>query len=139
MRAVAAVRRILAATGLLGVLGMFLLVPGATVATAKQEPTIVEVPRCKPDMRLVAETFATFNLEHQSIINQGQYWGLTNISGRLILISDEPNEFHRRETVLHELTHICYLSKGIRLPAEVEEAMVAQQAHELYQELFGDK
>jgi hypothetical protein len=111
--------------------------PAAARQEPPAEPQVVEVPRCRPDLKLVAQVLAEYDVEHPKDIAFGQYWGATNYQQKRMLISMEPDLAHRQETVFHELIHTCYHIKGIQLPRDIEEQFVQVQARELYAELFG--
>ena len=118
------------------ILILILLFVAFVLPLAATQETIT-VPACKPDLKMIVEILADYNVEHQSSIFAGQFWGVTDYRERQIFISDRPDVSIRRETVLHEMGHVCYRNLGIEMPQEIEEALVARQAKELYRELFG--
>jgi hypothetical protein len=113
------------------------LAVGLVAAPVAQE--MIQVPTCKPDLKMVYRIMAHWKVEHQSSIAAGQYWGMTDYRTGTIFLSDEPSERIQIETAIHETIHICYHDSGIELPREVEEHAVAVQAREMYVELFGSK
>ena len=91
---------------------------------------------CKVDAKLLIEMLAEYNVEHQSQIAAGEYWGLTNYNDKKVWISDQPDFTLRKEVVIHEAKHYCFHTRGIELPHDLEEEIVKAAAHEDYKAIF---
>jgi hypothetical protein len=115
-----------------------LLVTLATVtASATPQEVIVEVPQCKVTLATVIDALTEYDILHQTIIADGRYWGMTIPARKIILISNEPSQPVRRETVIHEMCHAYYRTIGLDIPGPIEEQFVQQQTAEIFKEIFG--
>lgn len=109
-------------------------------AYAQQEnPFIHSIPACELDIRFIVETLADYDLEHQSQISGGQFWGMTDYQFRTVYISNAPDATIRKQVVMHELCHIFYHTKGLDEPKELLEQSIRIQVPEMYQRLWGGK
>jgi hypothetical protein len=110
---------------------------GSPLLMCASAQEITTVPTCRPDMKIVAQVLAEYDVEHPKDIAFGQYWGATNTHEKRMLISQSGDIAHRQKVVFHELAHACYHIRGIRLPEGIEESMVQEIAESMYQEYFG--
>src|SRR3990167_5059602 len=116
-----------------------IMVTGFLIAApqqAQQQPTFKQPVL---DLKTVVEILSDYSVEHQSVINGGQNWGLTDFKKRKIYISDEPDAAARRLTVLHELLHAAYFQHGVYTGEPEGEAIVDSQSKELFYEMWGIK
>ena len=94
-------------------------------------------PVCALDMRQMVDILADYDVEHQSSISAGAYWGLTDLHERKIYLSNRPDFAYRRLTVIHEFLHICYNYKAVATNGEEGEAAVTEEAKVIYTVLYG--
>lgn len=114
---------------------LFLITPLLTFAVP--QPQVFHITTCPLDLKLVIEILADYDVEHQSVIDGGAKWGLTDPQRRKIFISQEPDFGIRKQVVIHEMIHVCYRMRGgAGVPPEVEEIAVQAQVADEYKKLF---